>query len=39
MVPRVAVGKAAGSGVMLEGSIGGHQDKVSGTIVETPATR
>ena len=33
MVSRVAVGEAAGEGVLQEGSMGGFLDKVSGTTV------
>ena len=36
MVSRVAVGEAAGEGVLQEGSLGGRQDEISGTTVATP---
>ena len=36
MVSRVAEGKAAREGVLQEGSMGGHCDRVSGTTVATP---
>ena len=36
MVSRVAVGDAAREGVLKEGSMGGHLDKVSGTTMAIP---